>query len=55
MAVRVALAVVAPVIVAALVNRNDIVEVFDTGRRLRIDEFREHGNDAFEQVDAVPV
>ena len=44
----VAVAVGAPVIVAALVNRNDIVKVVDAARRSRSDELREHGHDALE-------
>jgi len=39
-AVNVALAVGAPVMVAAPGNRNDIVKVFDAARRSRIDELR---------------
>jgi hypothetical protein len=54
-AVSVALAVGASVSVAALGNGNDIVKVIDAGRRSRIDELREHGHDALEQVDAALV
>jgi hypothetical protein len=54
-AVSVALAVGAPGFVAALVSRNDIVKVIDAVRRSRIDELREHGRDALEQVDAALV
>jgi hypothetical protein len=54
-AVSVALAVGAPVSVAALVNGNNIVKVIDAVRRSRIDELREHGHDALEQVDAALV
>jgi hypothetical protein len=54
-AVNVALAVGAPVMVAALGNGNNIVKVFDAVRRSRIDELREHGHDALEQVDAALV
>jgi hypothetical protein len=50
-AVTVDLAVGAPVIVAALVNWNDNREG-GRCRRSRIDELREHGHDALEQVDA---
>jgi hypothetical protein len=53
--VNVALAVGAPVMVAALGNGNNIVKVFDAVRRSRIDELREHGHDALEQVDAALV
>lgn len=52
MTVSVALDVGAPVMVAALGNRNEIVKVFDAVRRSRVDELRQHGYDAFEQVDA---
>jgi hypothetical protein len=55
MAVNVALAVGAPVMVAALGNGNNIVKVFDAVRRSRVDELREHGHDALEQVDAALV
>jgi hypothetical protein len=48
-------AVVAPVMVAALGNWNDIVKVFDAVRRSRIDELREHRHDALEHVDAALV
>jgi hypothetical protein len=43
--------------VAALVSWNDIVKVIDAVRRSpsRIDELREHGHDALEQVDAALV
>jgi hypothetical protein len=47
--VTVALDVGAPVMVAALGNRNEIVKVFDAVRRSRVDELRQH---ALEQVDA---
>ena len=52
MTVSVALDVGAPVMVAALGNRNEIVKVFDAVRRSRVDEPRQHGHDALEQVDA---
>jgi hypothetical protein len=39
-AVDVAVDVIAPVMVGALVNRNDIVTVVDAARRSRIDEPR---------------
>ena len=55
MAVAVALAVGAPVMVAALGNCNDIVKVNDAARGSRVDELREHGHDALEQVDAALV
>ncbi len=54
-AVTVALAVIAPGFVAALVNWNDIVKVVDAARRSRSDELREHGHDALDQIDAALV
>ena len=36
-------------------NWNDIVKVIDAARRSRINELREHGYDALEQVDAALV
>ena len=54
-AVSVALAVGAPVSVVALVNGNNIVKVIDAVRRSRVDEPREHGHDALQQVDAALV
>jgi hypothetical protein len=50
--VAVTLALAAPVIVAALVNWNDLVKVIDAARGSGVDELREHGHDALEQVDA---
>ena len=47
-----AAAAVLAVMVAALGNRNEIVKVFDAVRRSRVDEPRQHGHDALEQVDA---
>jgi hypothetical protein len=41
--------------VAALVNGNDVVKVFDAVGRSGLDEPREHGHDALEQVDAALV
>ena len=51
-AVIVALAVGARVSVAALLNGSEIVKVNDAVRRSGVDELREHGHDALEQVDA---
>jgi hypothetical protein len=51
-AVIVALAVGARVSVAALLNGSEIVKVNDAVRRSWVDELREHGHDAPEQVDA---
>jgi hypothetical protein len=45
-------AVAAPVMVAALVSWNDIVDVIDTARRSRLDELRSHGHDALKRLDA---
>jgi hypothetical protein len=47
--VSVALDVGAPVMVAALGNRNEIVKVFGAVRRSRVDELRQHGHDALER------
>ena len=47
--------VAAPMIVAALVSRNETVTVIDGVRRSRVDEPREHGHDALKQVDTALV
>jgi hypothetical protein len=49
--VAVAVTVAAPVIVAALVNWNDIVKVIDAARLSRIEKLCEHGHDELHASD----
>ncbi len=53
--VDVIVTVVAPVIVAALVNGNDHVAVIDAVDDLWIDQLRQHRDDTLEQLDGTRV